>query len=111
MYQEPGPHGHLELPWRVQQSMTPCFVAPSPDLRDRVTAELAKLKGRKSFVSQSLGLAKEPRALGFNDGAIIPVSEFPFGTPDMVIRAQLPSVRRYAARSVSSWCSSTSATM
>jgi immune inhibitor A len=87
MYGEPSSHAHRDLPWRVQQSMTPCFVAPSPDLRDRVTSELARLKGRKSLVSQSLGLAKEPRALGFNDGAIIPASEFPFGTPDMVIRS------------------------
>ena len=45
MYSEPSSHAHTELPWRVQQSMTPCFVAPSPDLRDRVTCRAGQAQG------------------------------------------------------------------
>ena len=75
--------------WRVRQAMTPCFVAPSPDLKERLDKELAKVK--KSSTNDVLGnflsLAKEPRALGFNDGMIIPAEEYPFGTPELVLRA------------------------
>ena len=81
-----GTHG--DLPWRVRQSMEPCFVAPSPELRDRLASELEKIKGRsKSLVADSLSISKEPRALGFNDGMIIPADEYPFGTPDLVMRS------------------------
>lgn len=67
--------------------MTPCFVAPSPELKARLDTELTRLKGRsKNALVQTLTLAKEPRALGFNDGMIVPADEYPFGTPDLVIR-------------------------
>jgi immune inhibitor A len=68
--------------------MQPCFVAPSPELQERLDKELVKLRGRsKASLLDSFSLAKEPRALGFNDGMIIPAEEYPFGTPDLVIRS------------------------
>ncbi|MEY2521854.1 MAG: hypothetical protein QOJ66_419 [Ilumatobacteraceae bacterium] len=77
----------VNLPWRAREAMRPCFVAPSPELKDRLDSELAKIKGRsKSTIVDSLSLAKEPRALGFNDGMIIPADEYPFGTSDLVMR-------------------------
>jgi immune inhibitor A len=66
----------------------PCFVAPSPELKERLDSELAKIKGRsRSALVNSLALAKEPRALGFNDGMILPAEEYPFGTSDLVMRS------------------------
>jgi immune inhibitor A len=71
----------------VREAMQPCFVAPSPELKERLDNELTRIKGRtKSTIVDSLALAKEPRALGFNDGMIVPADEYPFGTSDLVIR-------------------------
>jgi immune inhibitor A len=70
------------------EASRPCFVAPSPELKEKLDAELAKIKGRsKSALVDSLALAKEPRALGFNDGMIVPADEYPFGTSDLVMRS------------------------
>ncbi len=72
----------------ADQASRPCFVAPSPELKEKLDAELAKIKGRsKSALVDSLALAKEPRALGFNDGMIVPADDFPFGTSDLVMRS------------------------
>src|SRR5262245_25943743 len=65
-----------------------CFVAPSPELRARLQTELAQLRGRTAApLSGLLGLARKPRALGLDDGVIIPPEEFPAGTSAAVIRA------------------------
>ncbi|QBE67111.1 M6 family metalloprotease domain-containing protein [Pseudoduganella lutea] len=64
------------------------MVAPSPELNERLRKEIAALSSQ--FTSRS-GLrlrATEPRAEGFNDGMIIPPSEFPLGTSPSVIRNQ-----------------------
>ncbi|MCB1240872.1 MAG: immune inhibitor A, partial [Tetrasphaera sp.] len=65
----------------------PCFVAPAPELRDKLDAELTRLRKRKTGVADALGTSKEPRALGLNDGLIMPPDSFPFGTPETVMRA------------------------
>ncbi|MBK8731056.1 MAG: M6 family metalloprotease domain-containing protein [Tetrasphaera sp.] len=65
----------------------PCFVAPAPELREKLDAELTRLRKRKTGVGDALGTSKEPRALGLNDGMILPPDAFPFGTPDTVMRA------------------------
>lgn len=70
-------HRHIE---------DPCFVAPSPELREKLDAELTRLRKRKTGVGDALGTSKEPRALGLNDGMILPPDAFPFGTPDSVMR-------------------------
>jgi immune inhibitor A len=63
-----------------------CFVPPSPELRQRWAAELERARGRRSAVAGALGLERNPRRIGFDDGVIIPPSEFPFGTPVATIR-------------------------
>jgi immune inhibitor A len=77
------------LPPRVAQAMTPCFVAPSPELQERLDAELARLRERttRANIGRHLAIARKPRALGFDDGVIIPPEEYPLGTAEAVIRA------------------------
>ena len=58
-----------------------CFVAPSPELRDRLVADVQRTRGRaRGPLSALLGVARTPRRLGFDDGVIIPPEAFPFGT-------------------------------
>lgn len=66
----------------------PCFVAPSPELRDKLAADFAKVRGRARGVVpvERVGLAPQPRVLGFEDGVIMPPDEFPLGTPSAQIR-------------------------
>src|SRR5690349_7796842 len=77
------------LPRRVAQAMKPCFVAPSPELQERLDAELERLRSRstRSFIGAHLAMARKPRALGFDDGVIIPPEDYPVGTPEAVIRS------------------------
>lgn len=64
-----------------------CMVAPSPELNEKIKKEIAAMAGRKDSVLGGLRLrAAEPRRDGFNDGLIIPPSEFPIGTSPSVIR-------------------------
>lgn len=64
-----------------------CAIAPAPELRDRLKAELANLRESSlSGLAQSLSIARDPRRLGFNDGVIIPPSEFEIGTAFSAIR-------------------------
>ncbi len=66
-----------------------CAVAPSPELKEKLLAELADVKKRAgaSPLATALGLARGPRRLGFDDGVIIPPEQFPVGTPTRAIRA------------------------
>src|SRR5262245_54948570 len=77
------------LPYRAKVAMEPCLVAPSPELQERIDAELARLRGRqtRSNIGSFLAIARKPRTIGFDDGVIIPPDEFPLGTPEAVIRA------------------------
>ncbi len=64
-----------------------CMVAPSPDLNEKIRKEIKALAARKDSVLGGLALrASEPKRDGFNDGLIIPPSEFPIGTAPSVIR-------------------------
>ncbi len=67
----------------------PCFVAPSPELRERLLRELADVRGgsESGLLAGALGLAPQPRVLGFEDGVILPPEEFPLGTSSEVIRS------------------------
>ncbi len=79
-----NPGGALSTPEALQGL---CAVPPAPELRDRLKAELANLRESSvSGLAQSLGIAKDPRRLGFNDGVIIPPSEFELGTSFSEIR-------------------------
>jgi immune inhibitor A len=64
-----------------------CFVAPSPELKERWVRELSQLRdAQDSDVSKVLAIARQPRQLGLDDGVIIPPSEYPVGTPFNAIR-------------------------
>jgi immune inhibitor A len=66
----------------------PCFVAPSPQLRERLEKEAAKARGKGGGLLAGItALAPQPRPLGFEDGLIIPPDAFPAGTPSALIRA------------------------
>ena len=54
-----------------------CAVAPSPQLRARMREQLSSLQAGADV---PLGLARDPRPLGFNDGVIRPPGSFPPGT-------------------------------
>ncbi|HEV7657867.1 MAG TPA: M6 family metalloprotease domain-containing protein [Mycobacteriales bacterium] len=58
-----------------------CAVAPSPELNERVRAELERLRAENdSPLAAQLDIARQPRMLGFDDGVIIPPASFPLGT-------------------------------
>src|SRR5262245_17672266 len=65
-----------------------CAVSPSPELKERLLAELPDPRGRsKSALASPLGRTRAPRRLRFDDGTIIPPTQFPVGTPLSAIRA------------------------
>ncbi len=63
-----------------------CAVAPSPELKERLKVELAKVR-KQSPLAATFAIARAPRHPGFNDGVIIPPSQLPLGTPLSAIRA------------------------
>lgn len=84
----PGRHHHLTtLPPRVALATTPCFVAPHPALREKMATELSRLRKRSTGVGATLGAARDPKEIGFNDGTIFPPEQFPLGTSERVIRS------------------------
>jgi hypothetical protein len=72
---------------RLATNREACFVAPSPELRDRPLAGLKRTRGRATGpLSALLGVARTPRRLGFDDDVIIPPEEFALGTSVARIR-------------------------
>lgn len=63
-----------------------CAVAASPELREKLKAELAATR-RSGALSGIFGLSRAPRPFGFDDGVIIPPDQYPLGTPMRSIRA------------------------
>jgi len=65
-----------------------CAVAPSPELKEKMKADLADAREKsKSPLAGAFAIARGPRRLGFDDGVIIPPDQFPVGTPYASIRA------------------------
>ncbi len=71
-----------------------CAVAPSPELEDRIRAELEAARSatgkKRTNISKVLApvlAIKRPQPMGFNDGLIIPGSYFPVGTAAEVVRS------------------------
>ncbi|WP_405020409.1 M6 family metalloprotease domain-containing protein [Kitasatospora sp. NBC_00070] len=58
-----------------------CAVAPSPELRERLQEELARVRSGPDELTGQLAVGRTPKRLGFDDGAIFPPDEFPLGTP------------------------------
>jgi immune inhibitor A len=67
-----------------------CCVAPSPALRERIRERLLGLSNAPELNLGGRLVVEPQKRPGFNDGVIIPGSEFPLGTP-------LREVRRAAA--------------
>lgn len=64
-----------------------CAVAPSPELKAKLKAELVQVRSTvSSELASALTLARSPTRLGFNDGVIFPPDQFPEGTPKSAIR-------------------------
>ncbi|HEU0248529.1 MAG TPA: M6 family metalloprotease domain-containing protein [Gaiellaceae bacterium] len=58
-----------------------CTVAPSPDLSEKIRAEVERLQGQKRVRDLTSVLKiPSPKAPGLNDGLIVPGSYFPLGT-------------------------------
>lgn len=64
-----------------------CMVAPAPEVRERIAAELSAAAESIKSLPGAQVLASHPSAFGFNDGLIIPGTDFPLGTPPSVIRS------------------------
>jgi immune inhibitor A len=64
-----------------------CMVAASPDLQEKIKAELKTLRANERSVIRGLVRAAEPQAPGLNDGMIFPPDEYPLGTPLRTIRS------------------------
>jgi immune inhibitor A len=65
-----------------------CMVAPAPQLNDKIRTEIDAMRSARPGMFGALSLrATEPKRDGFNDGLIIPPSEFPLGTPPSVLRS------------------------
>jgi len=62
-----------------------CLVAPSPALRERIRERLRAIPGADIGVAGRI-VVKTQKRPGFNDGLIIPGSEFPLGTPMRTVR-------------------------
>jgi immune inhibitor A len=67
-----------------------CLVAPSPQLRERLLERLRSFSDSPGITLGGRIVIEPPKRPGFNDGLIIPGSEYPLGTP-------LSTVRRAAA--------------
>src|SRR5215831_17531934 len=79
-------HGHGRGPVAIWSDF--CAVAPSPELKERLRADLAEARNQlRSPLAEVLSVAKGPRRLGFDDGVIIPPDQFPVGTPLSAISA------------------------
>jgi immune inhibitor A len=64
-----------------------CAIAPSPELKARMKTELTELReGAATPLSAQVSISRQPRWLGFDDGTILPPSEYPLGTPPQTIR-------------------------
>ncbi len=64
-----------------------CCVAPHPDLQDKITQELERLRKRAGEGFRSMLRLQAETRVGFNDGLIIPGDLLPLGSPPSVARA------------------------
>jgi immune inhibitor A len=63
-----------------------CCVAPSPQLRERIVKQLRELSESRDLNLGGRIVIQPQKRAGFNDGLILPGSEFPLGTPLRVAR-------------------------
>src|SRR5215218_6738548 len=78
---------HIYQSAQASDDGTRCMVAPYPDLHDRIKSAIRSMAAAGGLPSALRLRAAEPRALGFNDGVIIPPEQFPLGTAPSAIRS------------------------
>ncbi len=83
-------HTRRKSPWSPADLDDRCCVAPSPQLRERIRERLRGLNETRGIGLGGRVVVQTQRKPGFNDGLIIPGTEYPLGTP-------LRTVRRAAA--------------
>jgi immune inhibitor A len=64
-----------------------CLIPPSPELREELKAELARINAEAALIGPALRIA-EPRRPGYNDGLIVPGDHFDVGTPLERVRSE-----------------------
>jgi immune inhibitor A len=64
-----------------------CCVAPSPELRDRIVKHLRDLGDTRDLNLGGRIVIEPQKRAGFNDGLIVPGSEYPLGTPLRLVRS------------------------
>jgi immune inhibitor A len=64
-----------------------CCVAPSPALRERMVQRLRELSEARDINFGGPIVVQPQKRPGFNDGLIVPGSEYPLGTPAHVVRS------------------------
>ncbi|HEY6877645.1 MAG TPA: M6 family metalloprotease domain-containing protein, partial [Polyangiales bacterium] len=64
-----------------------CMVAPHPQLRDKIKQSFNALRSAAPEELRSLLVAGERKRFGFNDGAILPPSEFLLGAAPSAVRS------------------------
>jgi immune inhibitor A len=69
-----------ERPYSDADLRRRCCVAPSPELRERIRERLRELNRATGLVPGRI-VIEPPKRPGFNDGLIIPGTEYPLGTP------------------------------
>ena len=78
---------HIFASARASDDGDRCAVSPAPEIRDKLKAALEQLASTAGLPAGFSLKASEPRAVGLNDGVIIPPEEFPLGTAPSVIRS------------------------
>src|SRR5688500_18592839 len=64
-----------------------CAVAPSPELNERLKTELEEFRASSdSELAGQVGIVRDPRWLGFNDGVILPPEAYPDGIASSTLR-------------------------
>lgn len=65
-----------------------CLIAPSPELKAKLDAEIKKIRDRaeSSILSDKIKIGSDYKPVGFNDGLIYPGTMFPVGTSAQVAR-------------------------
>src|SRR6266567_4296865 len=72
---------------RASEDGDRCAVSMSPEARERLKEALAQARAAGGLTQMLSLRASEPRAIGFNDGVIIPPDAFPLGTSPSRIAA------------------------
>ncbi len=77
---------HIFEAARASDDGNRCAVSMAPEAREKLNKAMEQMRSTGAFPEALSLRASEPRAVGFNDGVIIPPDAFPLGTSPSVIR-------------------------